>query len=89
MGGGLRFGGDCLVYPGSSLRPFSLQREAVKIIEFAGDPLRHHLYFVASVIDSSTSAIRPMRIVAHGRLGTATNLLYNWDDGRQEVKFFD
>jgi len=71
MGGGIKFGGDFLVYP--------------------GDPLRYHSHFVASVIDSPTSTLRPMEIVAHGRLGTATkkaHLLCGWDDEKQEVSYF-
>ncbi|KIM80807.1 hypothetical protein PILCRDRAFT_822087 [Piloderma croceum F 1598] len=71
MGGGIKFGGDYLVYP--------------------GDPLRYHSHFVASVIDSPTSNLRPMEIVAHGRLGTATkkaHLLCGWDDEKQEVSYF-
>ncbi|CCM06028.1 uncharacterized protein FIBRA_08273 [Fibroporia radiculosa] len=71
MGGGIRFGGDFLVYP--------------------GDPLRYHSHFVATVIDAPVSTIKPMEIVAHGRLGTATkkaHLLCGWDDERQEVSYF-
>jgi len=71
MGGGIKFGGDYLVYP--------------------GDPLRYHSHFVASVLDSPTSRLRPMEIVAHGRLGTATkksHLLCGWDDEKQEVSYF-
>ncbi|KAI0948552.1 hypothetical protein AcW1_005424 [Taiwanofungus camphoratus] len=71
MGGGIKFGGDFLVYP--------------------GDPLRYHSHFVASVVDSPVSAIRPMEIVAHGRLGTATkkaHLLCGWDDDKREVSYF-
>lgn len=56
-----------------------------------GDPLRYHSHFVASVIDSPTSNLRPMEIVAHGRLGTATkkaHLLCGWDDEKLEVSYF-
>lgn len=38
---------------------------------------------MASVIESPVSKLRPMEIVAHGRLGTATkkaHLLCGWDD---------
>ncbi|GBE82612.1 tRNA-intron endonuclease catalytic domain-like protein [Sparassis latifolia] len=71
MGGGIKFGGDFLVYP--------------------GDPLRYHSHFVASVIDSPIATMKPMEIVAHGRLGTATkkaHLLCGWDDEKQEVSYF-
>ncbi|KAL0947077.1 hypothetical protein HGRIS_013218 [Hohenbuehelia grisea] len=70
MGGGIKFGGEYLVYP--------------------GDPLRYHSHFTATVIDSPTSALRPMEIVAHGRLGTATkkaHLLCGWDDEKQDVSY--
>ncbi|KAI0736674.1 tRNA-intron endonuclease catalytic domain-like protein [Fomitopsis betulina] len=71
MGGGIRFGGDFLVYP--------------------GDPMRYHSHFVATVVDSPVSTIKPMEIVAHGRLGTATkkaHLFCGWDDEKQEVSHF-
>ncbi|EED81709.1 predicted protein [Postia placenta Mad-698-R] len=71
MGGGIKFGGDFLVYP--------------------GDPLRYHSHFVATVHDSPVWTIKPMEIVAHGRLGTATkkaHLLCGWDDEKQQVAYF-
>jgi len=70
MGGGIKFGGDYLVYP--------------------GDPLRYHSHFAASVLESPTSSLRPMEIVAHGRLGTATkkaHLLCSWDDETMSVSY--
>ncbi|EJD46071.1 tRNA-intron endonuclease catalytic domain-like protein [Auricularia subglabra TFB-10046 SS5] len=70
MGGGLRFGGDYLVYP--------------------GDPLRYHSHFVATVHDPHAS-LRPMEIVAHGRLGTGTrksHLFCAWDERSDEVDFY-
>ncbi|KAF8162906.1 hypothetical protein B0H34DRAFT_780779 [Crassisporium funariophilum] len=70
MGGGIKFGGEYLVYP--------------------GDPLRYHSHFAASVVDSPIASLRPMEIVAHGRLGTATkkaHLLCGWDDEKQEVSY--
>ncbi|GLB35387.1 putative constitutes one of the two catalytic subunit of the tRNA-splicing endonuclease complex, a complex responsible for identification and cleavage of the splice sites in pre-tRNA [Lyophyllum shimeji] len=70
MGGGIKFGGDYLVYP--------------------GDPLRYHSHFAASVLDSPSSSLRPMEVVAHGRLGTATkkaHLLCCWDDDKKEVSY--
>lgn len=56
----------------------------------SGDPLRYHSHFVASVLESPTSSLRPMEIVAHGRLGTATkkaHLLCGWDDEKKEVSY--
>ena len=70
MGGGIRFGGDFLVYP--------------------GDPLRYHSHFVATVHDPH-SVLRPMDIVAHGRLGTGTrkaHLFCAWDERTNEVDFY-
>ncbi|KAJ3744612.1 hypothetical protein DFH05DRAFT_1397473 [Lentinula detonsa] len=70
LGGGIRFGGDYLVYP--------------------GDPLRYHSHFCATVIESPTHTIRPMEIVAHGRLGTATkktHLFCGWDDEKKTVSY--
>ncbi|KAI0648239.1 tRNA-intron endonuclease catalytic domain-like protein [Trametes meyenii] len=71
MGGGIKFGGDFLVYP--------------------GDPLRYHSHFVATVIESPTSPLTPMEVVAHGRLGTATkksHLFCEWDEVKQEVTYY-
>ncbi|KAI0303493.1 hypothetical protein B0F90DRAFT_1626799 [Multifurca ochricompacta] len=70
MGGGSKFGGDWLVYP--------------------GDPLRYHSHLVATVQTSPSAPLRPMEIVAHGRLGTATkkvHLLCGWDSASQEVTY--
>ncbi|KAF4615337.1 hypothetical protein D9613_003242 [Agrocybe pediades] len=70
MGGGIKFGGEYLVYP--------------------GDPLRYHSHFAATVIESPIASLRPMEIVAHGRLGTATkkaHLLCGWDDEKHEVSY--
>ncbi|KAF9505603.1 hypothetical protein BS47DRAFT_1334307 [Hydnum rufescens UP504] len=71
MGGGIRFGGDWLVYP--------------------GDPLRYHSHFVATVYPKPTSSLRPIDIVALGRLGTATkkaHLLCGWDEENDSVDFY-
>ncbi|KAJ6496524.1 hypothetical protein C8R47DRAFT_1175935 [Mycena vitilis] len=70
MGGGIKFGGDYLVYP--------------------GDPLRYHAHFSATVLESPTSSLTPMEIVAHGRLGTVTkksHLLCGWDDDKKKVSY--
>ncbi|KIJ44176.1 hypothetical protein M422DRAFT_168785, partial [Sphaerobolus stellatus SS14] len=58
---------------------------------YPGDPLRYHSHFAASVIPSPTTTIRPMEIVAHGRLGTATkkaHLLCGWNEDKKEVSHF-
>ncbi|KAH7912124.1 tRNA-intron endonuclease catalytic domain-like protein [Hygrophoropsis aurantiaca] len=71
MGGGIKFGGEYLVYP--------------------GDPLRYHSHFAASIIDSPTAPLRPMEIVAHGRLGTGTkkaHLLCEWNEEKKEASYF-
>lgn len=70
IGGGIKFGGEYLVYP--------------------GDPLRYHSHFVATVQDSFDSNIRPMEVVAHGRLGTATkktHLICAWDDVENKASY--
>lgn len=70
LGGGGKFGGDWLVYP--------------------GDPLRYHSHFVATVQTSPSAPLRPMEIVAHGRLGTATkkaHLLCGWDPTSRDVTY--
>jgi len=57
---------------------------------YPGDPLRYHSHFTATVIDSPVASLRPMEIVAHGRLGTATkkaHLLCGWDDEKKEVSY--
>ncbi|KAJ3568879.1 hypothetical protein NP233_g5426 [Leucocoprinus birnbaumii] len=54
-------------------------------IKFGGD------YLVYPVIESPKHVLRPMEVVAHGRLGTATkksHLLCTWDDDRKEVRYF-
>ena len=88
MGGGIKFGGDYLVYPGSSFH--HRQSSELNLHYIAGDPLRYHSHFAASVLVSPISSLRPMEIVAHGRLGTATkkaHLLCGWDDEKQEVSY--
>ncbi|CUA68217.1 hypothetical protein RSOLAG22IIIB_03458 [Rhizoctonia solani] len=57
---------------------------------YPGDPLRFHSHFVASVHPSRSSTIRPMDIVAFGRLGTATkkvHLLCGYDDESGSVSY--
>ncbi|KDQ59532.1 hypothetical protein JAAARDRAFT_33108 [Jaapia argillacea MUCL 33604] len=56
---------------------------------YPGDPLRYHSHFVATVLESPKSVLRPMEVVAHGRLGTATkkaHLLCAWDEEKGEVE---
>ncbi|KAL1756515.1 hypothetical protein FB107DRAFT_211169 [Schizophyllum commune] len=57
---------------------------------YPGDPLRYHSHFAATVIESPDAPMRPMEIVAHGRLGTATkkaHLLCSWDDEKRTVSY--
>ncbi|KAF6764775.1 hypothetical protein DFP72DRAFT_322362 [Ephemerocybe angulata] len=57
---------------------------------YPGDPLRYHSHFTATVLEAPTTTLRPMEIVAHGRLGTATkkaHLLCGWDDDKKEVSY--
>ena len=79
MGGGLKFGGDFLVYPGIPNNVMPLQLS----LRLSGDPLRYHSHFTVTVIESPEKAIMPMEIVAHGRLGTATkktHVFCTWDE---------
>jgi len=88
MGGGIKFGGDYLVYPGQFIHLESSLFSNLLIC--IGDPLRYHSHFAASVLESPTTSLRPMEIVAHGRLGTATkkaHLLCGWDDEKMEVSY--
>jgi len=98
MGGGSKFGGDWLVYPGActlfvSFSPFLLTRVCVIhacASRTSGDPLRYHSHFVATVQTSPSAPLRPMEVVAHGRLGTATkkaHLLCGWDPESREVTY--
>lgn len=89
MGSGTKFGGDYLVYPGTSNESFSTKANTNSL--HPGDPLRYHSHFVATVLDSPTSVLRPMEIVAHGRLCTATkkaHLFCGWDDEKKVVSYF-
>ncbi|KAG2147128.1 tRNA-intron endonuclease catalytic domain-like protein [Suillus cothurnatus] len=57
---------------------------------YPGDPLRYHSHFIASVIEAPDAALRPMEIVAHGRLGTGTkkaHLLCEWNDETRVVSY--
>ena len=86
MGGGLKFGGDFLVYPGISIIMTSHQLS----LHLSGDPLRYHSHFTATVIESPEKTVMPMEIVAHGRLGTATkktHLLCTWDEKANTVSY--
>ncbi|THH10183.1 hypothetical protein EW145_g1485 [Phellinidium pouzarii] len=62
-----------------------------EFLVYPGDPLRYHSHFVASVLASASAPLRPMEIIAHGRLGTATkkaHLLCSWDEGKGEANVF-
>lgn len=86
MGGGLKFGGDLLVYPGIQTGSKSLQLDSC----FSGDPLRYHSHFTATIIESPEQTMMPMEIVAHGRLGTATkktHLFCTWDETAGQVSY--
>jgi tRNA-splicing endonuclease subunit Sen34 len=107
MGGGIKFGGELMIYPGasspSSLPPPILLRKERKqerkgdanhlafVLRPAGDPLRYHSHFVSTALLGMDEVIRPMQLVAWGRLGTATkkaHLLCGWSDEEKEVEFF-
>lgn len=91
MGGGLRFGGDFLIYPGAS---FSLPVCPPRIqltCELAGDPLRYHSHFTLTVTSSPVSSILPLDLVAYGRLATAVkkaHLLASWDEKEAKADYF-
>ena len=107
MGGGIKFGGDWLVYPGASsssvpslffffLKTFHsrlVMRFCVRACgktKTKGDPLRYHSHFVATVQAFPSAPLRPMEVVAHGRLGTATkkaHLLCGWDPESRKVTY--
>ncbi|SCV68682.1 BQ2448_803 [Microbotryum intermedium] len=78
MGGGLRFGGDFLVYPGSP-------------VVTSGDPLRYHSHFTLTVLSSSDQNIMPLDLISYGRLATAVkkaHLLASWDEKEDKVEYF-
>ena len=88
MGGGIKFGGDFLIYPGM-FSPSECHDPTDRL--FSGDPLRYHSHFVATVVESPKAPLTPMEIVAHGRLGTATkksHLFCEWDEDTQQVTYF-
>jgi len=43
-----------------------------EFLVYPGDPLRYHSHFVNTTLPSADTVIRPMELVAWGRLGTAT-----------------
>ncbi|KAH0827018.1 hypothetical protein J3R83DRAFT_4687 [Lanmaoa asiatica] len=98
LGGGIKFGGEYLVYPGmfppayisSKFLSVVLEKELL-FSSLKRDPLRYHSHFVASVIESPAAPLRPMEIVAHGRLGTGTkkaHLLCEWDEDKKAVTYY-
>lgn len=70
MGQGVKFGGEFLVYPGTSL--FATHHSFLTDASAAGDPLRYHSHFVTTTLPTPQTPIRPLELVAWGRLGTAT-----------------
>lgn len=87
IGGGIKFGGEYLVYPGWLPLPVL---SYYGLNSLTGDPLRYHSHFVATVHESVSSTLRPMEIVAHGRLGTGTkktHLLCGWDDEEKKATY--
>lgn len=89
MGGGLRFGGDFLVYPGSSLPCLSLSFRTD--INCTGDPLRFHSHFTLTVLSSPNSTILPLDLIAYGRLATAVkkaHLLASWNEKEEKADYF-
>ena len=53
--------------------------------------MRYHSHFVSTAILSEKETIRPMELVAWGRLGTATekaHLIAGWDDEKKQVEFW-
>ncbi|QRW00658.1 tRNA intron endonuclease, catalytic C-terminal domain [Ceratobasidium sp. AG-Ba] len=90
LGPGIKFGGNYLVYPGSPPSDPFLAYKLTGVMSI-GDPLRYHSHFVVTVHPSKTSPIRPMDIVAFGRLGTATkkvHLLGGYDDETGDVSYY-
>lgn len=106
MGGGIKFGGDWLVYPGACfsfflsffqlltfrwfIHSYVLPFPHICVAHTPGDPLRYHSHFAATVQTSPSAPLRPMEVVAHGRLGTATkkaHLLCGWDPESREVTY--
>ncbi|KAJ9091119.1 hypothetical protein QFC20_007726 [Naganishia adeliensis] len=43
-----------------------------EFLVYPGDPLRYHSHFVTTTLPTPTTPIRPLELVAWGRLGTAT-----------------
>lgn len=59
-------------------------------VVYPGDPLRYHSHFVATV-HFKHAPLRPMEIIAHGRLGTGTrknHLICSVDEETYEVECF-
>lgn len=91
MGGGLRFGGDFLIYPGECLSAgCCLSRERLTRW-LIGDPLRYHSHFTLTVLASPTSSIMPLDLVAYGRLATGVkkaHLLGSWNEAEAKADYF-
>lgn len=87
IGSGIKFGGEYLVYPGTVI--FFVYRRF--IYRDIGDPLRYHSHFVTTIVTSPHTPIRPMEIVAHGRLATGTKktqLFCTWREENDSVIYY-
>ena len=72
MGKGLRFGGDFVVYPGEACSCGISGRTGLTFASpSAGDPLRYHSHFTATVQTTPQSPVSAHELIAAGRLGTA------------------
>lgn len=60
------------------------------LLVYPGDPLRYHSHFTVTVLESMTSTIKPIDIVALGRLGTTVkkvHLLASYNDKTDKVDY--
>lgn len=58
---------------------------------YPGDPLRYHSHYVTTIVTSPYTPIRPMEIVAHGRLATGTKksqLFCTWREESDTVIYY-
>ncbi|GJJ12244.1 hypothetical protein Clacol_006485 [Clathrus columnatus] len=85
LGSGIKFGGEYLIYPGWVIAKQFFEPHGI------GDPLRYHSHFVTSISPSPDALIRPMEIVAHGRLATGTKktqLFCSWKEDDDSVLYY-
>ncbi|TIA74262.1 hypothetical protein E3P91_01034 [Wallemia ichthyophaga] len=60
------------------------------LLVYPGDPLRYHSHFTVTVLESMSSSIKPIDIVALGRLGTTVkkvHLLASYNDKTDKVDY--